>query len=175
MKRLGAIALFAGAVLLSTHLLAPAEPPPPLPGLTAADRAAIAQNQPLVNQVRQVDAQVDRLRERLARPPAYPPPSRDPFRFGQRTESTPSKPPASAPPVVPPPVNPPPVLPHLIAIVTNAADGNPIRTAVLASGDELQTVKAGEIYSSFLVRSISIDGLELTDPATGATFKISLH
>ena len=50
-----------------------------------------------------------------------------------------------------------------------------MRTAVLASGDDLQLVKAGETYSKFLVRSISIDSLELTDPATGAAFKISLQ
>ncbi len=162
--------LFAGAVLISTHILAPAAAPPPAPGLKPADLAAIIQDKPVVEQV---DAQVDRLRERLARPPAYPPPVRDPFRFGQRAEPAPSKTPAPA--VAARPLSPAPVLPHLIAIATDAADGNPVRTAVLALGDDLQIVKAGETYSKFVVRAINSDGVELADPATGSTFKISLQ
>jgi hypothetical protein len=66
-------------------------------------------------------------------------------------------------------------LPHLIAIATNVQEGNTVRTAVLALGDELQIVKTGETFLKFLVRSIGADALELTDPATGSTFKLSLQ
>jgi hypothetical protein len=171
MKRLGAIALFAGAVLLSTHILAPAEPPPPPPELNPADLAAIVQVRPVVEQVNQ---QVDRLRERLANPPTYPPPTRDPFRFGERAE--PARPKTAQAPAAPaPPVKSAPVLPHLIAIATNAQEGDAVRTAVLALGDDLQIVKAGETYSKFLVGSIGADAVELSDPLTGSTFKLSLQ
>lgn len=172
MKRLSAILLFAGAVLASTHILAPAAPPPPPPGLSPADLAAIAQDKPIVEQV---DAQVDRLRERLASPPPYPPTVRDPFRFGAHIEPAPSKTQAPATAALVRPVSPPPALPHLIAIATNAGDGNTVRTAVLALGDDVQIVTVGETYANFLVRSIGIDGVELADSATGSTFKISLQ
>ena len=43
MKRFGAIVLFAGAVLLSTHILAPAEPPARSASEIAAGRAALQQ------------------------------------------------------------------------------------------------------------------------------------
>ena len=173
MKRLGAIVLFAGAVLLSTHILAPAASPPPPPAFGAADLAAIVQTTPVVEQV---DAQVDRLKARLASPPAYPAPVRDPFRFGARTEPTAPKAAAPAPaPVAPGPASVAPTLPHLVAIATNGADGGLVRTAVLAAGDDLQLVRAGETYSKFLVSFVGTDAVELTDPATGSTFRISLQ
>ena len=76
MKRFAAILVFAGAVILSTHILAPAEPPPLAPAPSAADLAFIQQAAPMIDQM---NTQVDRLRERLAAPPAYPAPTRDPF------------------------------------------------------------------------------------------------
>ena len=172
MKRLGAILCFAGAVLVSTHILAPAAPPPAPAAITPQDVAAVAQTAPVVEQV---DAQVDRLRERLASPPAYPPPVRDPFRFGQRAE--PSRPkPASAPAmVIERPVAPAPALPRLIAIATNVTDGTSVRTAILSSGDDVQVVKAGDAYGKLVIRSISVDAIELVDPSEGSIYKISLQ
>src|SRR5205823_4249244 len=84
MKRLGAIVIFTAAVLVSTKILAPAAPPPAAPAPRSFELLAIAQSKSVVDEV---DAQVDRLREKLANPPAYPQPTRDPFRFGQRPES----------------------------------------------------------------------------------------
>ena len=48
------------------------------------------------------NAQVDRLRERLATPPPYPPPARDPFRFGRATRALAPTPARAAPPRRPP-------------------------------------------------------------------------
>lgn len=172
MKRLGAIVVFAGAVLVSTYILAPAAAPPHLPVVPASDLAAIAQAKPIVDAV---DAQVDRLRERLTNPPAYPPPIRDPFRFGARAE--PSRPKAATPAlteravVVPPQ----PALPKLVAIATSVIDGVLVRTAVLSVGDDLQMVKTGETYQNFSIRSVGIDGVEIVEPESGKTFKISLQ
>ena len=172
MKRLSAIVIVAGAVLVSTHILAPAASPPAPAAVTAADVAAIAQTTPVVEQV---DAQVDRLRERLATPPVYPPPVRDPFRFGQRTEPARPKPAAAPSVVVERPAAPAPALPHLVAIATNVIGGTSVRTAVLAAGDDVHVVKTGDTYGTFVVLAIGADGVELTDPAAGSTFKISLQ
>jgi hypothetical protein len=139
--------------------------------LNPADLAAIVQDQPVVQQV---DQQVERLRERLAHPPTYPAPTRDPFRFGQRTEPARPKT-AVVPAAATPPANSAPILPHLIAIATNAVDRTSVRSAVLAMGDDLQIVKAGDTYAKFLVRSIAADAVELSDPSTGEMFKLGLQ
>ena len=173
MKRLAAVVLFAGAVLLSTHILAPAAPPRPQPAINAADLAAIDRTKSMVDEV---NAQVDRLRERLARPPEYPAPTRDPFRFGKRVEPASPRPaPALAPAAVAAPAISAPALPRLVAIVSNATEAGPSRTAVLAVGEDVQLVTAGESVSKLVVRSIGADVVELADPVSGATFKISLQ
>ena len=173
MKRFGAIVLFAGAVLASTYILTPAAAPPSPPAVSASDLAAIAQAKPVVDAV---DAQVDRLRERLTNPPDYPQPVRDPFRFGARPEPPRPKPTVSPAltdraVVVPPP----PALPKLVAIATSVVDGALVRTAVLSVGDDLQIVKAGETYQKFSIRTIGIDVVEIVEPESGKTFKISLQ
>jgi hypothetical protein len=175
MKRFGAILLFAGAVLLSTHILAPASSPPPPRPVTAADLAPIAQTTPVVEQV---DAQVERLRERLATPPAYPAPVRDPFTYGTRPDQPRAK--AAAPSAAPAtiaekPAIPAPPLPRVIAIATDVVDGALVRTAVLALGEDFQVVKSGETFSKFVVRSVGIDVVELSDPASGSIVTISLQ
>lgn len=175
MKRFGAIMIFAGAVLVSTHILAPAAPPPPPPEVIAADLAAIAQSRPAVNQV---NAQVDRLRERLARPPEYPPPRRDPFRFGARRvppRAGTANPAAPAAVIVEPVAPPGPALPHLIAIATSVVEGQLVRTAVLTNGDDVVVVKAGNVWRELNVRTIGIDTVELVDTATDRVFTVSLQ
>ena len=174
MKRFVAIVLFAGAVLLSTHILAPAAAPPSAPIVLATDLAAIAQAAPIVESV---NAQVDRLRERLANPPAYPAPTRDPFRFGGRRE--PARPtsaePAPPDPVVAAPAISAPALPHLVAIASNTVEGGLVRTAVLAVGDDLQVLKAGDTIAKLVIRSVGADAVELADPVSGKTFRILLQ
>lgn len=173
MKRVGAIVLFAGAVLLSTHILAPAEPPAPPVKELAASRAVLTQAAPLVEQV---DAEVARLRERLATRPSYPPPSRDPFRFGARPVPPGSTPAAAiAAPIAEAPR---PPVPQLIAISTTpgAIDGGvSIRTAVLGIGDNVQVVKAGDTFMAFLVKTVGVDAVELVESATGRATTVSLR
>jgi len=173
MTRFAAIILFAGAVILSTRILAPAEPTPVLPAISAADFTRLDQAAPVLDEM---NAQVEKLRERLAAPPKYPAPGRDPFRFGKAPE--PSRPRSEAPaaPVareIPP--APDPVLPRLVAISSSVIDGVTVRTAVLAVGDDLQMIKSGATFARFLIRSIESDVVELSDRSTGATFRIFLQ
>jgi hypothetical protein len=169
MKRFGAVMLFAGAVLLSTHILAPAEPPPSPSSLPAADLAAVAQAAPLAAQL---DAQAARLRERLSSPPPYPEPSRNPFRFRSPAPKTPAK--AAAAPAVDP-VAPVPALPHVIAIATNTVGGVAERTAVIGLDADVQIVRPGDTFLNFSIRNVGADGVELVDRATDRTFRISLQ
>jgi hypothetical protein len=83
-----------------------------------------------------------------------------------------------APPPAAPvePMTPPgPVLPKLLAIVATDVDGSVVRTAAFSVGDFVQVVKVGDTLGPYVVRSISADVAELTDAATGTTYKISLH
>jgi hypothetical protein len=174
MKRFGAIGIFAAAVLVSTHLLAPASSPPPLRPVARAELAAVAQAAPVVEQV---DEQVERLRERLNTPPAFPPPARDPFRYGSAAGKSTSRPPA------PPAAAAAPTtiessaasLPHLIAIATSVDSGAVRRKAVIAVGDDVQIVQAGDALGNFFVLSVGVDTVELADPTAFRTFKISLQ
>jgi len=172
MKRFAAIVAFAGAVILSTHILAPAEPPPAPRAASSADLAFITQAAPMIDQV---NTQVDRLRQRLAAPPAYPAPVRDPFHFGKREE--PSRPKAIVEAVAPAPVvrPPAPVLPKLVAIAATTGDAGVIRTAILTVGDDVQILKAGDTVLKFVIKSIGADIVELVDSSTGSTFRLSLQ
>jgi hypothetical protein len=172
MKRFAAIVLFAAAVILSTHVLAPAAPPPARPAVSAADLALVDQAAPMIDLV---NTQVDRLRERLAAPPVYPAPTRDPFRFGTREAPSRPKPAAPVASAVELFVPPPPVLPRLVAIAATAGEGGVVRTAVLTVGDDVQILKSGDSVLKFVIKSIGADVVELVDSATGATFRLLLH
>jgi hypothetical protein len=176
MKRIGAIVIAAAAVLLFTHILAPAAPPPALPLVTTADLALIAQAKPSVDKVDQVDASVARLRERLSHPPEYPPPARNPFTFGHR--DAPSRAavlPTTAATAAVLVTSPARVMPHLVAITTNTTNGSLTRTAVLAFGDEVQIVTPGQSLSGFAVRDVGVESVTLVESASGETIKISLQ
>ena len=152
--------------------------------VVAADLAAIVQSKPVVEQV---DAQVDRLRERLAHPPSYPPPSRDPFRFGAKKSSAPSTehsapstlaPSTLAPSTLAPSTqHPAPSTPavRLVAVATNVIDGALVRTVVLSLGDDVVVAKTGEKVGDYSVKTIGIDVVELIEAGTARTFKISLQ
>ena len=138
MNRLAAVLLVGGVVLLISWAVAPAAP------VTSERRTAafaeLTQSTPVITEV---NAQVDRLRERLAAPPQYPPPARDPFRFGHRPE-----PPRPATPE-PSQLSPRPscrrsrALPALVAIAANPSDGAVTRTAIFAEGEDVQLLKEG--------------------------------
>jgi hypothetical protein len=170
MKRFGAVAVLAGAVLLSTHILAPAEPPPAPPDVLDAEVAVAARDTPIVAQV---DSEVERLRRRLNEPRAYPPPARDPFRFGAPSSRRPSAP--TPTPHTDSPATPAPTLPHLIAIASANDDAEAGRIAILGLGDAVETLKPGDRFSTFRLERIDLDSVELSEPATGRTFRISLQ
>jgi hypothetical protein len=111
------------------------------------------------------------LRERLAEVPKFPPPQRDPFRFGLRSERKPAARPAvTEPEIAPAPTT--PELPKLIAIVS---DASATRTAVFAEGESVRVLKAGDSIDRFVVRTIGADFVELAESATTRTHKLALR
>jgi hypothetical protein len=173
MQRITSALLVGCGLLLVTWALAPASPSPARPPLVTADQTTPTQTPTLPADV---NAQVDRLRERLSTAPQFPAPTRDPFRFGRRPE------PARPAPVTPPapaileaPAVIKPALPRLVAVMTTEVEGGPQRTAVLAVGDDVQMLRIGESIGKLTVRSIGEDTVELVDQSTGATFRISLR
>jgi hypothetical protein len=170
MNRLAVLLALVGVALLSNAVVAPAEPTPNFVEPPAVD--PIYQKEAPV--LAQMNAQVERLQQRTSPVPEFPETQRDPFRFGTRPE-----PPRPKTPVVatPAPVveEAPVILPKLVAIVANATDGGLLRTAVLSFNDDVQILKPGETIGKFVVRAIAVDGADLVDPATGATFHISLR
>lgn len=174
MNRIASALLLGGGVLLTTWVVSPAAPVPIATPVTAADLAAVDQQAPIIAEV---EAQVARLRQRLENPPQFPPPSRDPFRFGRRPE--PASPKTSASPVAVPADQPAevaaPELPRIVAMMVTATDGGLLRAAVLSVGDDVQIVKPGDVVSRFVVRSIAADAIELVDPVSKTTFRVVLR
>jgi len=167
MNRVASALVCVGAVLLLIWQVTPATsaPPPPRDAVsTELDQAA-----PVLTEV---NAQVDRLRERLATTPSYPPPSRDPFNFGRRPDRTPPPAPADAAPAIEPP--PPPALPSIVAIVSDTVRGSEVRTAVFSVGGEVEVVASGDTIGAFVVRSIGVDRVVLVERTTGAVFSVKL-
>ena len=169
MHRLAPVLLLAGVALLVSWVTAPAAPSPT--PLAAHDDTPIDQSVPLVADITQ---QVDRLKSHLDVNPGFPPPERDPFRFGTKPQPPVKETPPPAAPVEPE-TPPGPVLPKLLAIVATDVDGSVVRTAAFSVGDFVQVVKDGDALGAFVVRSISADVAELADAATGTTYKISLR
>jgi hypothetical protein len=158
--------LLLGAVLLLVNgLQAPASPP----RATDATVASLEQAAPTITAV---NAELERLRERLATTPQYPPPQRDPFRFGRRPEPTVAKPATIAPPPI---VESGPELPRLVAIVeSKGSDGGVTYRAVVGVSDDVRVVSAGETVDAFVVRSITSDRLELIEKATNRSHLLTL-
>jgi hypothetical protein len=141
------------------------EPLPPRASATADQTAPIVED---------MAAQIDRLRERVDAPPSFPPPERNPFRFGARPEPIPTKAGATAPEVVEPSAPPPPVLPKLLAIAANDVDGVTVLTAVLSVNNAVRIVKVGDTVGNFIVHAISASVIELVESSSGATFQLTL-
>ena len=167
MNRVASALICVGAVLLLVWQVTPATSAPPPPRDAAAlelDQAA-----PVLTEV---NAQVDRLRERLSTTPSFPPPSRDPFNFGRRPDRAPA-PPVDTPAAIEPPP-PSPVLPDIVAILSSKVDGADVRSAVFSSDGDVQLVTSGDTVGPFVVRTISADRVVLVHRATGAAFSVKL-
>lgn len=170
MNRIAVLLAFVGVALLSSAVVAPAEPTPDFVEPLAVD-PVYQQEAPVLAQM---SAQVERLQQRTSPVPEFPETQRDPFRFGARPEPARPKTPVVAP-TTPDVEAPPVILPKLVAIVANATDGGLLRTVVLSFNDDVQILKPGETIGKFVVRAIAADGADLVDPSTGATFHISLR
>ncbi len=168
MKRFVAILVFAAAVLVVTHVLAPAEPTPAA-AVVPRDLAAIGQAAPLVDRV---DAEVKRLQQRLAATPAYPAPSRNPFQFGKRTDRPTGK---EVIPRAESAHTTPPRLPRLVAITSTGPTDGARRSAVFAQGDSVTVLASGDAIGALVVRDVTDGGVDLFDPATGTTYHLSLE
>jgi hypothetical protein len=167
MNRLATLLLLGGVALLVSWAVAPAAPS----GQTPRAATPCDQSSPVVAEV---NAQGDRLRERLADTPKFPPPQRDPFRFGLRNERKPVAPPALETPEValePAAL----VLPKLLAIIADGARTSAALTAVFGEGESVRMLKAGDTIDAFVVRTIGTDFVELAEPATSKTHRLSLR
>jgi hypothetical protein len=160
--------LLVGAVLLVAWLVTPA---------ASAPQAVVSRDAPpdqTLPVLADVNAQVDRLRERLNTPVAYPPPSRDPFNYR-------ALPPRSGivGPDVSRPVEPSPtiaVAPPLVAILTTGADAGAVRSAVFADSDgDVRVVAVGESVGTFRVSAIEEDVVVLSDARTGQVVRVTLR
>jgi hypothetical protein len=159
--------LLAAAALLATRLISSADS-----SQIATDRAPMdAGADQIPPELVAVNAQVERLRDRLPAPTDFPTPRRDPFNFGERRQTRGAAP---APPMafVDLPV---PALPKLIAILSEKNGGVEVRTAVIAKGDDVEFVKTGGAVGNLRVSAITSDGIVLTEPASGLSFSLALQ
>jgi len=128
--------------------------------------------------VADVQAQSERLRQRLSDAPAPTAEPRNPFQFAAREQRpvrrvfTPIAAPSPEPPANPAPVRP------TLSLVGIAEDGPadaPVRTAVIDGMGQLFLVKKGEkVTPRFRVDAIGADAVEITDLETGSTFRLGL-
>jgi len=168
MHRIAAIVLLVGGALLMSWAVAPASSTT-RPRATSAEgnaQAPAAGRDPSQS----MSAEVQRLRERLDVVAPYPTPARDPFRFGaSRSRAVVST-------IVPPSDPPAPemALPRLVAILDESEPGKPSWRAVLAIGDDVRVMRAGELVGGLEVRSVTSDGAVLFDPVSSRTFRVTL-
>lgn len=124
-----------------------------------------------------VQAQTERLRQRLAAAPAPQEPFRNPFAFSTRPEA-PARPSARSaePPAPPPPLmSEPPLI--LIGIAESQTPEGLARTAMIATAAaELITVTRGEaVVGRYRVDVVEADAVVLSDLSTGALRRLALR
>jgi hypothetical protein len=127
----------------------------------------------------EVQAQANRLRERLASAPAPTQPARNLFAFAPKPVPTPrsSRPAATTSPAAPPVVPVPEPALSLIGVAEDQVPNGPVRTAIIsADGGELFMVRVGEgIGPRYRVNAIGADAVELSDLMTGAVRTLTLQ
>ncbi len=174
MHRFTSAVLLGAGVLVTTWVAAPAAPSAPPARVSEADLARIDELATLVTEVVQ---EAERLRARLAVVPDVPAPRRDPFRFGgRRPDPAPNPEPV---PEVTRPVDATPTMlwPTLAAVMAAVGDAGdvPTRTAVMAWGDAIEFLKAGEDLGDFRVVTVSVDAVELLHVPTASTRRVTLR
>ena len=169
MSRKRAAAYLVGGILLAAWLASAAgvtmrPRPVPLPrrSAEAVQLDSVASD---------VQSQAVRLRQRLATAPRLQSPTRNPFAFAERE---------TAPQPAPKPVaTTPSFIQKLIAepdlTLLGVAEEGTVRTAMIASGDELLMTTEGQtIMGRYRVGRVGADTVELVDLATGATRRLAL-
>jgi hypothetical protein len=168
-------AYLGGASLLAAWLASAASMVPGEPVVQDAPRAV--QTAGTETLAADVQAQIARLRERLAAAPAPQEPVRNPFAFAERPQPV-ARRVAAAPaatPVLPAPPPEPPLV--LIGIAEDRKAEGLVRIAVIATaaGDVL-TVTAGQsVIGRYRVRTVDASSVELTDLTTGGFRRLVLR
>jgi hypothetical protein len=156
-------AVVSGAGLLATWLAAtpPAGvAPAPAPNAAPGSRAS------------EIEREADRLQIRVRSEVDYTAPSRNPFRFGERTAPTPpAGAPSSRPPTFYAPPEPEPVRMTFAGMAADIVDGREVRTAILSTPTGLAYVKEGEQVAGFTVRAVTENGVDLVK-ADGSTLQL---
>lgn len=170
MKRTASAILFlASASLLASRFVSPALSAPE----AGAPRLEMVEQTPPA--VAEVNAEVDRLRDRTAVAPNVPVPARDPFSFGRAPERVRTLPPSAPDPErAPIDVRGVPVLPRLVAILSSS-DPSASPTAVFAVGEDVELKRAGDELGVFRVDAVSADATVLVDRVTHDAVTVSLH
>ena len=169
MHRLSSALLLGGAVLLTSYISAPAAPTPAPVLASVEELHAIAELAPLAGDVSQ---EAERLRARLAVVPERSVPQRDPFSFGSAPRRA-RKEAAPVPDPVEPVTDSAPAIdwPKLVALLTE----KDAITAVLAVGDAVEMLKAGQTVGGFLIREVTSSAIEVVHVASSATTRLSLR
>jgi hypothetical protein len=171
MSRTRAAAYLVGGILLAAWLASAAGVAMRPRAVPLPRRSAEAMQLDVV--AADVQSQASRLRERLASAPALQAPVRNPFAFAER-----EVPPA--PPKPQPPQTTPAFIQRLIAepdlVLLGIAEEGSVRTAMIASGDELLMATEGQtVAGRYRVGKVSGDAVDLIDIGTGATRRLSLR
>ncbi len=145
------------------------DPPPVVASVGAADRVD--------DLAIRVKDEGERLRTRLSHAPSPALNSRNLFSFAPA--AVPHAPSrhlaASVEEAEPIPMPPPPLPLTLMGIAENPAPAGPVRTAILASGDEVYMVTVGQtIAARYSVTAIGADAIELKDLSTGGFRRLAL-
>jgi len=161
------VLLLAGAALLVTWLVSPADSAPPAQAPVA--RTPLDDAAPLLADV---NSEVERLHDRVPTPPRSSVPTRDLFSYGHHPVS--NKPTPTGVGVIATPVTlvPPPTL---VAIL--AGDGIAPRRAVFSSTDtaDVQFLVTGGTIGRFVVGEIQDDVVVLTDRRTDEILRLTLR
>jgi len=121
-----------------------------------------------------VQSQAARLRQRLAVAPAPQAPVRNPFAFVEAPASPVVAVPRRAVPAAPIVVE--PSVPEPDLVLLGVAEQGSIRTAMMASGDDLLMATEGQtVAGRYRVGKVTADAIELIDLGTGATRRLSLR
>jgi hypothetical protein len=167
-------AVISGAGILATWFFS--MPPSHAPAPGASTPAARAPQSAAAVDIQQEAA---RLQGRLHQPPPYSEPSRNLFRFGQRsnqvapTSGRAPERPANAPAAAPLP----PAAPRITldGIASDTVGDQQQRTAILNTDSGVVLAREGEQVAGYRVAKIAADAVELVKLDDGSTLRLALR